>query len=75
MTSLGVVMSNLGIAITITGFFVVQLCILAFLFCMAAENRQIERHQRAIEDARDEAIGLRLDAIFAKLCEAENARK
>jgi hypothetical protein len=29
-------MSNLGIATTIAGFFVVQLCTIAFLFCMAA---------------------------------------
>jgi hypothetical protein len=31
---------------------------------------EIQREQRAIEDARDEAITLRLDAIFAKLLEA-----
>jgi hypothetical protein len=65
-------MSNLGIATTIAGFFVVQLCTIAFLFCMAAENRQIQRHQRAIEDARHEAIVLRLDAIFAKLLEGRS---
>jgi hypothetical protein len=58
-------MSNLLLLLSIGHF-----GMFAWFVWLWGENSKIQRHQRAIEDARHEAIVLRLDAIFKESIDA-----